>query len=120
MRAKTAPRVRPLMVCWTRTSHHSIALGAHARGAASPGGRVPDGGWRTTPLRALLEDGLELELAADRPVRLHDLEAGHGVVVDVAVLVEVPLAVDAFEVLRRRDRLAHGLALLGHVLRALD
>src|SRR5215831_8974981 len=126
MRAKTAPRVRPLMVCWTRTSHHSIALGAHARGTAgsrratSPGGRVPEGGWRTTPLRALLEDGLELELAADRPVRLHDLEAGHGVVVDVAVLVEVPLAVDAFEVLRRRDRLAHGLALLGHVLRALD
>src|SRR6516162_5012318 len=46
----------------------------------------------------LLEDGLELEFAADRPFGLHRLEAGHRVVVDVAVLVEAPLAVDAFEV----------------------
>src|SRR5437899_11560448 len=68
----------------------------------------------------LLEDGLELELAADRRVGLHDLEAGHGVVVDVAVLVEVPLAVDAVEVLGGGDRLAHRLALLGDVLRLLD
>src|SRR3989454_11252017 len=63
----------------------------------------------------LLENGLELELAADRRVGLHHLEAGHGVVVDVTVLVEAPLAVDAVEVLRGRDRLAHGLALLGDV-----
>src|SRR5438094_5881724 len=68
----------------------------------------------------LLEDGLELELAADRPVGLHDLETGHRVVIDVAVLVEAPLAVDALEVLGGGDRLAHGLALLGDVLRLLD
>src|SRR5437879_12224017 len=71
-------------------------------------------------LPRLLEDGLELELAADRSVRLHHLEAGHGVVVDVAVLVEAPLAVDAREVLRGRDGFPHGLALLGRVLRLLD
>src|SRR6266487_4207920 len=68
----------------------------------------------------LLEDGFELELAADRPLGLHGLEAGHGVVVDVAVLVEAPLAVDALEVLGGRDRLAHGLALRGEVLGALE
>src|SRR5207247_3407432 len=72
------------------------------------------------PPARLLEDGLELELAADRPVRLHHLEAGHGVVVDVAVLVEAPLAVDALEALRGRDRLAYGLALRGDVLGALE
>src|SRR5207247_1844508 len=80
--------------------------------------------WRSSAFRvlrqALLEDGLELELAADRRVRLHHFEAGHGVVVDVTVLVEAPLAVDAIEVLRGRDRLAHGLALLGDVFRALQ
>ena len=67
-----------------------------------------EGGPRRPALHAvaLLEDGLELELAADRPVRLHRLEAGHGVVVDVAVLVEAPLAVDALEVLGGGDRLA--------------
>src|SRR5262245_59090031 len=69
---------------------------------------------------ALLEDRLELDLAADRPVGLHGLEAGHRVVVDVAVLVEAPLAVDALEVLGGGDRLAHGLALLGDVLCLLD
>src|SRR6266478_3984959 len=88
-------------------------------GSSRPGGAVALLGI----LRArtgLLEDGLELELAADRPVGLHGLESRHRVVVDVTVLVEAPLAVDALEVLRRRDRLAHGLALLGGVLRLLD
>src|SRR5439155_16397462 len=132
IRAKTAPRVRPLIVCWTRTSHHSIGQSkgastapseppprnriAHAtpaleveprtRGArfervveatSSPSERERAGvragacsrmvrarrGWegpvgRPPPAR-LLEDGLELELAAERPVRLHHLEARHGV-----------------------------------------
>src|SRR5262245_48983704 len=72
------------------------------------------------PRQGLLEDRLELELAADRPVGLHGLEAGHRVVVDVAVLVEAPLAVDALEVLGGGDRLAHGLALLEEVLCLLD
>src|SRR5213594_2602595 len=70
--------------------------------------------------RELLENRLELELAAERRVRLHGLEARHRVVIDVTVLVEAPLAVDALEVLRRGDGLAHGLALLGDVLRLLD
>src|SRR5438128_11066886 len=60
----------------------------------------------------LLEDGLELELAADWRVGLHHLEAVHRVVVDVTVLVEAPLPIDAVEVLRGRDGLAHDLALL--------
>src|SRR5438128_12452557 len=88
-------------------------------GSSRPGGAVALLGI----LRArtgLLEDGLELELAADRPVGLHGLESRHRVVVDVAVLVETPLAVDALEVLGGGDRLAHGLALLGDVLRLLD
>src|SRR5215471_10584691 len=68
----------------------------------------------------LLEDGLELELAADRSVGLHHLEAGHGVVVDVAVGVEAPLAVDALEVLGGRDGFAQRLALLGDVLCLVD
>src|SRR5437867_12969544 len=68
----------------------------------------------------LLEDGLELELAADRPVGLHGLEPGHRVVVDVAVLVEAPLAVDALEVLGGRDRFAHRLPFLGVLLRAFQ
>src|SRR5204863_20904 len=71
-------------------------------------------------LARLLEDGLELELAADRRVGLHHLEAGHRVVVDVTVFVEAPLAVDAVEVLRGRDGFAHGLAFLGDVLRPLQ
>src|SRR5207245_2553238 len=68
----------------------------------------------------LLENCLELELAADRGVRLHGLEARHGVVVDVTVLVEAPLAVDALEVLGGRDGLAQRLALVLHVLGLLD
>src|SRR4026207_419674 len=68
----------------------------------------------------LFEDGLELELAADGSVGLHDLESGHGVVVDVTIGVEAPLAVDALEVLGGGDRLAQGLALLGRVLALLD
>ena len=71
------------------------------------------------PARGLLEDGLELELVAEGPVRLHRLEAGHGVVVDVAVLVEAPLAVDAFVVLGGRDGLRNAFAFLG-VLALLD
>src|SRR5207245_2613994 len=86
--------------------------------------RAPAEPWRPSAFRvlrqALLEDGLELELAADRRVRLPHFEAGPGVVVDVTVLVEAPLAVDAIEVLRGRDRLTHGLALLGDVFRALQ
>src|SRR5262249_15937350 len=71
-------------------------------------------------ISGLLEDALELELAAHGRVRLHDLEAGHGVVVPGAVGVEAPLAVDAVEVLGQRDGLAHGLALLGGILGLLD
>src|SRR4029453_11782696 len=74
------------------------------------------GGPRGPPIPALLEDGLELELAADGGVGLHDLEAGHGVVVDVAVGIEAPLAVDALEVLGGGDGLAQGFALLGRIL----
>src|SRR5438128_7179938 len=73
-----------------------------------------------TSLSVLLENRLELELAADGGVGFHGLEARHGVVVDVTVLVEAPLAVDALEVLRRRDGLAQGLALVGDVLRLLN
>src|SRR6267142_3412669 len=68
----------------------------------------------------LLEDRLELKLAANRGVGLHHLETGHRVVVDVAVGIEAPLSVDAVEVLGGRDRLAHRLPLLGYVLGALD
>src|SRR5258706_4450407 len=68
----------------------------------------------------LLEDGFELELAADRPLGLHGLEAGHGVVVDVAVLVEAPLAVDALAVLGGGDRLAHRLAPRDEALRLIE
>src|SRR5437868_2897498 len=86
--------------------------------------RAPAKPWRASivgpPLAALLENRLERELAADGAVGFHGLEAGHRVVVDVTVLVEAPLAVDPLEVLRRRDGLAHGLALLGDVLRLLD
>src|SRR5215813_2478826 len=80
----------------------------------------PGGAGALFVMAGLLEDRLELELAADRPVGLHRLEAGHRVVVDVTVLVEAPLAVDALEVLGRRDRLADGFALLGDVLGLLD
>src|SRR5207245_685725 len=55
-------------------------------GSSRPGGAVALLGI----LRArtgLLEDGLELELAADRPVGLHGLESRHRVVVDVPVFV---------------------------------
>src|SRR5215831_10370471 len=65
------------------------------------------------PNPPLLQDGLELELAAYGAVRLYHLEAGHGVVVDIAVLVEAPLPVDAVEVLGGGDGLAHGLPLVG-------
>src|SRR6266852_717140 len=68
----------------------------------------------------LLEDRLELELAADRSLGLYHLEAGHRVVVDVTVGVEAPLPVDAVEVLGDRDCLAHRLPLLSDVLGALD
>src|SRR5713101_6453530 len=88
-------------------------------GSSRPGGAVALLGIPRAPA-GLLEDGLELELAADRRVRLHHLEAGHRLVVDVTVLVEAPLAVDAVEVLGGGDRLAHGLALLGDVLGPLD
>src|SRR2546426_695669 len=90
-----------------------------AGGSSRPGGAVALLGIPRAPA-GLLEDGLELELAPDRRVRLHHFEAGHRVVVDVTVLVEAPLAVDALEVLRGRDRFAQGLALLGDVLRALQ
>src|SRR5213594_1510 len=95
--------------------------GSEMAAAASRGGTSRPGwaGALVVILRVrtgLLEDGLELELAADRPVGLHGLEAGHGVVVDVAVGVEAPLAVDALEVLGGGDRLAQRLALLGDVL----
>src|SRR5438093_10520092 len=63
-------------------------------------------------LTRLLENGLELELAADWRVGLHDFEAAHRVVVDVAVLVEAPLAVAAVEVLRGRDGFAPRLRVL--------
>src|SRR5262249_27004770 len=76
--------------------------------------------WSSVPVVPLLEDALELELAAHGCVRLRHLEAGHGVVVDVAVGVKAPFAVDAIEVLGERDGLAHGLALLGGVLGLLD
>src|SRR6185503_16702664 len=68
----------------------------------------------------LFQDRLELELAADRGVGLHDLETRHRVVVDVAVGVEAPLAVDALEVLGGGHRLAERLALLGRILALLD
>src|SRR5256712_3650548 len=90
-----------------------------AGGSSRPGGAVALLGISRAPA-GLLEDGLELELAPGRRVRLHHFEAGHRVVIDVTVLVEAPLAVDALEVLRGRDRLAQGLALLGDVLRALQ
>src|SRR5215813_12692359 len=98
-----------------------MGFGAPERGPLSLGGSSRPGGAAAlfvmlSARTALLEDRLELELAADRPVGLHGLEAGHRVVVDVAVLVEAPLAVDALEVLGRRDRLADGFALLGDVL----
>src|SRR5437016_2700350 len=123
--AKRATRGRPLIVCWTRTSHHSrTKWGAptwppipprearHApaepwrpsafrvlRGAPTwpptpprEARHAPAEPWRPSAFRvlrqALLEDGLELELAADRRVRLHHFEAGHGVGVDVNVLGE--------------------------------
>src|SRR5437016_185305 len=82
-----------------------------AGGSSRPGGAVALLGISRAPA-GLLEDGLELELAPGRRVRLHHFEAGHRVVIDVTVLVEAPLAVDALEVLRGRDRLAQGLVLL--------
>jgi hypothetical protein len=36
MSAKTAPRVRPLIVCWMRTSHHSMGDRGRAAGPALP------------------------------------------------------------------------------------
>src|SRR5262245_32886139 len=84
--ANTAPRVRPLIACWARTSH-PVMCARRARGGGRGGPRRA-----ALPGRGSLEDGLELELAADRPVRLDDLESRHGVVVHVAVLVEAPLA----------------------------
>src|SRR5882672_447685 len=111
-----------------RTPRRSDAAslgGAEMMGPRLPGGLARPGGAGALfdILRApteLLEDGLELELAADRAVGFYDLEAGHRVVVNVAVLVEVPLAVDTLEVLGGGDRLAHRLTLLGDVLRLLD
>src|SRR2546422_4765688 len=90
-----------------------------AGGSSRPGGAVALLGIPRAPAR-LLEDGLELELAPDRRVRLHHFEAGHRVVIHVTVLVEAPLAVDGVEVLRGRDRVAQGLALLRDGLRALQ
>src|SRR5258706_551685 len=104
-----------------RTPRRSDAAslgGAEMMGPRLPGGLARPGGAGAlfdilgAPTE-LLEDGLELELAADRPVGFYDLEAGHRVVVNVAVLVEVPLAVDTLEVLDGGDRLAHRLTLLG-------
>src|SRR5437899_595024 len=88
-------------------------------GSSRPGGAVALLGI----LRArtgLLEDGLELELAADRPVGLHGLESRHRVVVDVAVLVEAPLAVYALGGIGGGARLSHWLTTPGDVLRLLD
>src|SRR5262249_1712500 len=51
----------------------------------------------SVPVR-LLEDAFELELAPHGRVGLHHLEARHGVVVDVPIGVEAPLAVYALEV----------------------
>src|SRR6267143_2142559 len=128
--ADTAPHTGP------RSDAARQSLGAPRSGGAIAGGpeRAPATAQQGSSRRGgavalsvilsartgLLEDGLELELAADRPVGLHGLESRHRVVVDVTVLVEAPLAVDALEVLGGRDRLAHGLALLGDVLRLLD
>src|SRR5262245_62044317 len=94
------------MVCWTRTSHQSMVRGFRGEG------RDLD----PPPESRLFENGLELELASGRTVRLYDLEAGHRIAGRVAVLVETELPVDAFEVLGVRDRLADGLALLGDIL----
>src|SRR5204863_9806275 len=86
--AKTAPRVRPLIDCWSRTSHH-VTAGYRGgprlrRGPPSrPGGL--GGPFRGPPS---LQNRFELELAADGAVGFHGLEAGHRVVVDVTVLVE--------------------------------
>src|SRR4029450_2595131 len=92
-------------------------MGGERRRSSPPGcHRAPS----PAPAVTLLEDGLELELAADGCVGLHDLEAGHGVVVDVAVGIEAPLAVDALEVLGGGDGLAQGFALLGRILALLD
>src|SRR5438128_7630894 len=91
-----------------------------SRSATALPGRSERWGCRGPFRGPLLQNRLELELAADRGVRFHGLEARHGVVVDVTVLVEAPLAVDALEVLGGGDGLAHGLALLGDVLRLLD
>src|SRR2546425_10151814 len=108
------------MVCWTSPS--PPAAGGYGGGPglrrappSLPGGF--GGPFRGPPL---LQNGFELELAADGGVGFHGLEAGHGVVVDVTVLVEAPLAVDALEVLRRPDGLAPGLALVGDVPPLLD
>src|SRR5437867_9067417 len=60
-------------------------------GSSRPGGAVALLGM----LRArtgLLEDGLELGRAAERPVGRHGLESRHRAVVDVAVLAQSPLA----------------------------
>src|SRR5258705_7829773 len=121
---RRAPRFGDAISAGLERARHTLggaemAAPMFPRGVSRPGGagalldivRAPTG---------LLEDGLELELAADGAVGLHDFEAGHRVVVDVPVLVEVPLAVDALEVLGGGDRLAHRLALLGDVLRLLD
>src|SRR3989441_312876 len=101
-----------------------------AGGSSRPRGAVALLGISRAPA-GRLQGGLELGIAprrrvrpppllAGHRVRLHHFEAGHRVVIDVTVLVEAPLAVDALEVLRGRDRLAQGLALLGDVLRALQ
>src|SRR5438876_11179485 len=100
-------------------------MGGPETGPQAPRGGSGRPGEAEAPLdrrdtATLLENRLELELAADGGVGFHGLEARHGVVVDVTVLVEAPLAVDALEVLRRRDGLAQGLALVGDVLRLLD
>src|SRR5262249_50673323 len=87
-------------------------------GGAAP--LLPQAPPTVTRASLLLENGFELELAAYRAVRLDDLEARHGVVVDVPVGVEAPLAVDPLEVLGEGYRLAEGLPLPGDVLGAID
>src|SRR5262245_41114053 len=72
------------------------------------------------PAGRLLEDGLELELAADRTVVLHHLEAGHRLRGGVALLVEAELAVETLVVLEPGHGLADSLPLPRQVGGLLD